>query len=145
MYHSGRFPFRPPEEGAALRIGPLEPGQPDDEFHLYIDPGETERVLRISQPVEDAPFVLVIRLVLESVAPGRDVLTSLRLTEELSPEEEQTLGYRLVVSPAHMEDGPQPVELPPIRFLLHRQPAPVPRHLILRITAKYASPDDLPG
>jgi len=80
MYHSGRFPFRPPEEGAALRIGPLEPGQPDDEFHLYIDPGETERVLRISQPVEDAPFVLVIRLVLESVAPGRDVLTSLRPT-----------------------------------------------------------------
>lgn len=143
MYHSGRFPFRQPEEGAALRIGPLEPGQPDDEFHLYIDPGERERVLRIALPVEDAPFMLCVHLTLEDVAPGRDVLASLRLSEEYAPGEEQTLGFRLVTSPAHLDDVSHPVSLPPIRFPLERRDGP--RHLILRITAKYFSPDDLPG
>lgn len=138
MNHSQDRSIRPLNEGEAIRIGPVRPGETDDEIHVYIDPQETQRTLKLTHQVEQSPFALNIQLTLENVQPDKEVLLGLRLMEEDENRQEHSRGYRLVLLPAHREAFPCSVDAPSIRFLLGRKSEEKTRHFILRVRANYA-------
>lgn len=125
-------------EGAALRIGPLAPGEAEDEYHVYFHHEEKARTLFISRDMEPEPLRLTVRLILCGAAPGRDLLAGLRLLEVSEAREEIPRGFRLVLIPGGEGPGPLSLEAPPVQFLLSPEKDAESRHFIIRVNVKYA-------
>ncbi|MBE5779632.1 MAG: hypothetical protein E7331_09935 [Clostridiales bacterium] len=147
MNHSDEAVGRPFSEGAAVRIGPLAPGEAEDEYHVYFHQGEKARTLFISRDLEPEPLRLTVRLILNGAKPGRSILASLRLLETDENNREKARGFRLLLIPG--AEGPKneeneedermlSVEAPPVQFLLSREDARPERHFIIRVNARYA-------
>lgn len=124
-------------EGAAVSIGPVSPGQTDEETHIYLEPSQKNKSLHVELIPSEAPCPFALHLTLQEVEPNRKVLVTLQLLLQ-TPEGQKTCALRLVPVNAHSGSEVTSIELPPVGFLLPALAEGESGHYLLRIAAHYS-------
>ena len=131
-------------EGAAIRIGRCTEETPAGETHIYFEPCESVKSVRVSQSLPDSEGrMLDVTLTVQNVCPGRRVFIGLSAHEVMEGGAEELRGFRALSLPAHHDGSAHAVDAPPIRFILPEEEnvdsrAGRPRHFVLRAYAHYA-------
>ena len=128
-------------EGAAVRIGHCAEETPAGETHLYFEPCESIKSVRITETLPDSEGrMLDVTMTLQNVCPGRRVFIGLSAHEVMEGGAEELRGFRALTLPAHHDGAAHAVDAPPIRFILPEEGSYPgrPRHFVLRAYAHYA-------
>lgn len=128
-------------EGAAIRIGHCTEETPAGETHLYFEPCESIKSVRITETLPDSEGrMLDVTMTLQNVCPGRRVFVGLSAHEVVEGGAEELRGFRALTLPAHHDGAAHAVDAPPIRFILPEEGSRPgrPRHFVLRAYSHYA-------
>ena len=115
--------------------------QPVGETHLYFEPCESIKSVRITETLPDSEGrMLDVAMTLQNVCPGRRVFVGLSAHEVVEGGAEELRGFRALTLPAHHDGAAHAVDAPPIRFILPEEGSHPgrPRHFVLRAYAHYA-------
>lgn len=129
------------ERARPVRIGHCTEETPAGETHLYFEPCESIKSVRITETLPDSEGrMLDVAMTLQNVCPGRRVFVGLSAHEVVEGGAEELRGFRALTLPAHHDGAAHAVDAPPIRFILPEEGSRPgrPRHFVLRAYAHYA-------
>ena len=102
-------------EGAAIRIGRCTEETPAGETHIYFEPCESIKSVRVSQSLPDSEGrMLDVTLTVQNVCPGRRVFIGLSAHEVMEGGAEELRGFRALSLPAHHDGSAHAVDAPSV-------------------------------